>query len=341
MNKIDFVLPWVDGSDLAWLEEKRKYENLENGLACRDKEANAPCRYKDNGLLRYWFRAVEKFAPWFNCIFFVTCGQKPEWLNESNPKLKLVNHSDYIPAEHLPTFQSNTIELNLHRISELSEHFVLFNDDVFILQPIQPDFFFQKGLPVISCDLGIPRWIGYSNISRVVINNCGVLKQSLDVEHLVWKNIWKFIDVRTLGFTRAIKNLVSFAVNRVVICGTFGHLAHPHIKYTLEEIWRVQPNILERTSKSRFRSDDKINQWLASAWNMVSGHFKPANEKYRGEFITLNEKTLSHICNIVRKQLYPQLCMSDHENETNIDFCFSEVAKAFEELLPEKSSFEK
>ena len=24
-NKIDFVIPWVDGSDEAWLSERRKY----------------------------------------------------------------------------------------------------------------------------------------------------------------------------------------------------------------------------------------------------------------------------------------------------------------------------
>ena len=35
------------------------------------------------------------------------------------PKLKLVSHKDYIPAEYLPTFNSNVIELWLHKIPEL------------------------------------------------------------------------------------------------------------------------------------------------------------------------------------------------------------------------------
>ena len=127
MEDIDFVLPWVDGADLDWLAQKRKYENSGEPMSKSDADANADCRYRDFGLMRYWFRSVERYAPWVRKVFFVTCGQKPEWLDESCPRLRLVNHADYIPADYLPTFQSNTIELNLHRIPGLSERFVLFN----------------------------------------------------------------------------------------------------------------------------------------------------------------------------------------------------------------------
>jgi len=72
---------------------------------------------------------VEQFAPWVRKIHFVTCGQKPEWLNADHPKLSLVNHSDYIPQQFLPTFNSSLIEIYLHRIPDLTEHFVYFNDD--------------------------------------------------------------------------------------------------------------------------------------------------------------------------------------------------------------------
>ena len=341
MERIDFVLAWVDGADPAWLAEKRRYESGGTVESRADGEANAECRYRDSGLLKYWFRAVEKFAPWVNHVFFVTCGQKPDWLDESSPKLRLVNHADYIPAEYLPTFHSDTIELNLYRMDDLSERFVLFNDDMFLLRPVDPEFFFRNGMPVIPCDLGMPRWIGCSNISRVVVNNGGVLKLGLDVERLVWKNIWKFADVRALGFVRAAKNVVSFAVNRMWIPGTFGHLPMAHLKSTFEEIWRSQPKVMEKTSRSRFRIDDGVNHWLASAWNIVSGRFLPANEKRRGEFVTFDEKTLAGVCDIVRRQSCPQLCLNDRGDDVTPESCFVEIARAFEEILPEKSSFEK
>lgn len=341
MDKIDFVLPWVDGSDPCWLAEKRRYANAGEAMARGDEDANADCRYRDCGLLRYWFRAVEKFAPWVNRVFFVTCGQKPEWLDDGNPRLRLVNHSDYIPAECLPTFQSNSIELNLHRIPELSERFVLFNDDLFLLRPVPPEFFFRKGLPVIPCDLGVPRWIGCSNTSRIALNNSGVLKAGLDVERLVWRNMWKFVNMRSLGIVRAVKNIVAFSVNRVYIAGTFGHIAQPHLKSTFEEIWRICPMVLNRTSRSRFRADDCVSHWLASAWDMVSGRFCPANEKRMGAFIALNRETQERVCDIIRRRAFCELCLNDKGSNAELEQCFGEVARAFESILPEKSSFEK
>ena len=140
--EIDFVIPWVDGSDPAWQEERRKYKT--------DSSADSGAsRYRDMGILKYWFRAVEAYAPWVNQIHFITWGHLPEWLNTDHPKLHVVNHKDYIPEEYLPTFSTNPIELNIHRISGLSEYFVYFNDDTLLNGPVTPEFFFRKGLP---CD---------------------------------------------------------------------------------------------------------------------------------------------------------------------------------------------
>lgn len=340
MQTIDFVLPWVDGNDKEWLAEKCKYQESETNLSC-DSESHSDCRFRDIGLLKYWFRSVERFAPWVNRVFFVTCGQKPDWLNESHPKLRLVHHRDYIPAEYLPTFQSNTIELNLNRIADLSEHFVLFNDDTFLLRPVKPEFFFKKGLPVIPCDLGIPRWLGNNQIGRTVINNSGVLNRNLDVVHLVRKHIWKYMDVRDLGVARSCKNILAFSINRTFIPGTFGHLPQSHLKSTFDGLWRTAPSALDTTSRHKFRSDDGVNQWLACAWDMISGRFYPANEKHRGQFLTVNKNDLSQIRDTIRKQSYPLLCLCDRTSTPEQEQCFIEIHKAIEQLLPEKSSFEK
>jgi len=340
-DRIDFVLMWVDGSDPEWRALKDRYEAERKLAAPGDADANGECRYRDYGMLRYWFRAVERFAPWVNRVFFVTCGQKPDWLDETNPRLRLVNHAEYIPAEYLPTFQANTIEMNLHRIKDLSERFVLFNDDMFLLRPVESSLFFRNGLPVIPCDLAVPRWIGFSNTSRLVLNDAGVLKISMDVEAQIWKNIWKFIDVRSLGFVRAAKNLTSFLVNRLYIPGMFGHLPLSHLKSTLEEIWQRQPGILDRTSRYKFRTDDSVNQWLVSAWDMIAGRFQPANEKRMGRYMVFNEQNLDEACEVVRRQKYPQLCLNDKIATKDTDYCFAQVAKALGDILPDKSSFEK
>ena len=122
MSDIDFIIPWVDGSDPEWLSSYNRYAPAEKRISHADAE-----RYRDWGLLRYWFRGVEKFTPWVRKIHFVTCGQLPDWLNLNAPKLNYVKHEDYIPKEYLPVFSSHPIELNMHRIEGLSEKFVYFN----------------------------------------------------------------------------------------------------------------------------------------------------------------------------------------------------------------------
>ncbi len=89
---IDFVIIWVDGSDVSWQKEKASFSG----------EDKRPSKYRDWGLLRYWFRGVETFAPWVNRVHFVTCGHLPEWLNTEHPKLHVVKHADFIPGNIFP-----------------------------------------------------------------------------------------------------------------------------------------------------------------------------------------------------------------------------------------------
>ena len=95
-TEIDFVITWVDGSDPAWLREKAAYGGQEINERTPSVDAR-DVRYLDHGLLRYWFRGVEKFAPWVRKIHFVTWGHLPAWLDTGHPKLHIVRHEDYIP----------------------------------------------------------------------------------------------------------------------------------------------------------------------------------------------------------------------------------------------------
>ena len=142
MNDIDFVIIWVDGDDPVWKEERAKYDHP---ASCLPNSNNF--QFRDWGVLPYWFRSVERYAPWVRRIHFVTCGHYPEWLNLDHPKLHFVRHEDFIPSEYLPTFSANPIELNIHRIPGLSEQFVYFNDDMFVAAPVKPTDFFINGLP--------------------------------------------------------------------------------------------------------------------------------------------------------------------------------------------------
>lgn len=107
--KIDFLITWVDGADPIW--HKEKLETLKKqGKTAEEMIDNSTSRYRDWDILKYWFRGVEKFAPWVNQIHFVTYGHVPDWLNEKHSKLHIVKHEDFIPQEFRPTFSSHPIE---------------------------------------------------------------------------------------------------------------------------------------------------------------------------------------------------------------------------------------
>lgn len=135
----------MDGNDPAWQKEKRKTEHVPEVTAEADDRNE---RYRDWDNLQYWFRGVEQFAPWVRKIHFVTWGHFPKWLNTEHPKLHIVKHEDFIPSEFLPTLipiPSNGIFTGLG----LSERFVYFNDDMFLLNQIHPENFFIGEKPWI------------------------------------------------------------------------------------------------------------------------------------------------------------------------------------------------
>ena len=343
MEKIDFVLTWVDGNDPEWLAEKRKWEALSRGKMSDTSDANAECRYRsDDESLRFWFRSVEKFAPWVNKIHFVTCGQKPYWLDENHPILDLVNHADYIPSKYLPTFNSRTIEMNLHRIEGMSERYVLFNDDVFLLRPIGQHFFFREGNPVLKTDLRYTKDVGYNNWSRMIFNGYCLVNRSFEARKSIWKNRNKWFNIKELGVKRVRQNLLCYLANKTVPVHAYGHVAHPHLKFTLAEVWSSWPDVLDSTSSHKFRSDEQVNQWMLCAWNQAKGAFYPAHEKGRGRYFEITEESLSGICETIKSQCVPLICINDVQAAgSSYERSINEINNAFRAILPERSSFEK
>ncbi|MFQ9621995.1 MAG: hypothetical protein ACLR17_06705 [Enterobacteriaceae bacterium] len=94
-------------------------------------------------LFKYWFRAVENYAPWVRKVHLVTCGQVPSWLDKSYHKINLVRHSDIIDKEYLPTFNSRAIEVNIHKIKGLMISLYI-SMTMLLNSPITPEFYFKK-----------------------------------------------------------------------------------------------------------------------------------------------------------------------------------------------------
>lgn len=140
---IDVVYTWVDGTDPAWLRRKREAMETDAGTRMTE-DAASDLRFVGHDELRHSLRSLEQYAPWVRQVYLVTDSQRPSWLREDHPRLTVVDHTDIAPeGTRLPTFNSQAIEANLHRIEGLSEHFLYLNDDVFLSSPVSPDLFFD------------------------------------------------------------------------------------------------------------------------------------------------------------------------------------------------------
>ncbi|MDJ0380244.1 stealth family protein [Streptomyces sp. G-G2] len=140
---IDVVFTWVDGNDPDWQRRRRE----QGGDGYHVESANA-ARYINRDELRYSLRSLEQNAPWARRIFLVTDRQRPHWLDAAHPRITVVDHREIFddPAA-LPTFNSHAIESRLHHIEGLAEHFLYFNDDMFLGRPVTPqDFFLSNGM---------------------------------------------------------------------------------------------------------------------------------------------------------------------------------------------------
>ena len=131
---IDVVFTWVNDKDEKWQEKKEHYSKLANNCALYAKDE---ARFEEHNELFYSVKSVQKFLPWVRYIFIVTDNQIPHWLNNEDPQIKIVDHREIIEQDYLPTFNSHVIEAHLHKIPNLSEHFIYFNDDVFVAKPLQ------------------------------------------------------------------------------------------------------------------------------------------------------------------------------------------------------------
>jgi len=150
---IDAVVLWVDGDDPIHKKKRQRYSG--EALQPETKpEGSLPTRFADSGEIFYCLKLIRKNAKWINRIFLVTDQQYPSWLDQKEKKkldVTVVDHRDLFKGleQFLPTFNSSSIETNLHRIPGISDHYLYFNDDMFLLKSTNSEDYFKEHRPVM------------------------------------------------------------------------------------------------------------------------------------------------------------------------------------------------
>lgn len=328
MDKVDFIIPWVDGSDEAWRAEFAKYHSAAG------MEDASTARYRDWDNLHYWFRGVEKFAPWVGRIHFITWGHLPPWLNREHPQLNIVRHGDILEKKYLPVFNINPLEISLHRIAGLAERFVYFNDDCFLGQPVAEERFFRGGLPCDTARLSI---IPPSSIGHIIMNDVALINARHAKKQAMRGRLGKWFNYR-YGVGDMLKTLTlmpwsSFAGFKDP------HMPQPFLRSTFERLWDEQAPELTSTLNNRFRSLLDYNQYLFRYEQLATGQFVPASGRDT-RLELLGEENIEDVCRFVRAQKYSMFCLNDSNEIRDFDAVRNKLNAALQDILPEKSAYE-
>jgi hypothetical protein len=235
---VDAVITWVDGNDPIHKAKMQRYLGNTNSIS------NSFFRtlFDQVNEIEFCVKSILKYAKYVRNIYIVTDNQIPDFLKDTEkakkdfPNVSIVDHKVIFEGyeRYLPTFNSLPIETLLHRIPGLSEHYVSFNDDFFLINETSPSVFFRDGFPVLRGE-----WFKQDNI----ISFKKIVKNKKDKYTFLFRKA-KEKSSKLIGFDK------SFNVH---------HTPYPLRKSTLEKYFKENENVLIENIQYKFRH---INQYL-------------------------------------------------------------------------------
>lgn len=294
---MDAVILYVDGNDPEW--QKDYYKATASPLS--------PERYRDWGTLKYLLRGIAQNFPWIENIFLVVSreSQVPCWIDRE--KVHIVLHKDIIPAEYLPTFNSCVIETHIPYIKDLSEEFLYFNDDMFPLNPSDPELFFKDGRPQLHLD-------------EYDINNPP-------------KNIYRRQCLNSLNYAKT-----ALGMKEGEKYYNPYHWPHPMLKSEcltvlekMQERYKIQVSVL--------RKAQNVNQYIFLDYMYLKGLADNVKLPYR--YIAPTGRNIQNTVNAIRDGREVILCLNDSECGINdYPICKRYVCEAFEAKYPDRCKYE-
>ncbi len=257
---VDAVIMWVDGNDKVWQEKINKYAQVKIDFSKKEESI----RFNSIGEIQIAVKSIIKFAPFVTNIFLVTDDQTPksfdklkELASQKDINLSIIDHTVIFRGyeEYLPCFNSRSIATMLHRIPNLSEHFIIFNDDTFLMRTTKISDYFINGYPVLR-----GQWKKFYEDQ---------LFRKLFYKSLSFFGIKK--KANTVGFKKAMQKSAKLAGTKTYIRRF--HNPIPLRKSTIEGYFNDN-ELLRANIKYRFRDE---NQFLVEA---LANHLEVKNETY-------------------------------------------------------------
>lgn len=315
--EIDLVYTWVDDKDPVWLRKKDHYLNSDVTKSRVHHETSySSSRFKNRNELLYSLRSVEYYAPFVRKIFIVTDDQIPDWLNVNHDKIHIIDHKQiFDDVTHLPTFNSHAIEMHLHRIKDLSEHYIYMNDDFFFRRKVIPEDFFDT----------------VNGNTKAFFSSQRIPEKKIGLDLLP-------VDTAAVNGQELLKKHFSLKVTNKI-----KHMPYPQRKSIMNEIYHKFKEF-QHTSKARFRcmNDFSLPASFYHHYARITGRAVKDEMPYL--YADIGSRHFKSILMFIRLSgKYKTFCINDTGDceylaPQKIDYLLKFF---FHELYPFKSSFEK
>ena len=175
-------------------------------------------------------------------------------------------------------------------------------------------------------------------MSHLFLNNTLIISKHFDKRENVRKQPGKYFKI---GYPPLyfFYNFLELAFPRYTGFFTV-HGAVPFCKSTFEELWEKEGDVLKETSSHRFRSKDDVTDYLLRDWQKLSGNFIPANIRKDFRYFELSDDN-SELYSALRKRNKKTICINDANEKLDFERTKRELRAVFDEILPERSQFEK
>jgi hypothetical protein len=241
MHPIDVVISWVDGNDPA---HKNKIQPYLNPKVRKSEDIAGATRYGSVGEIFYCVASIFRFAPFVRKIFIITDNQNPNLdifiqknFPESTIEIEIVDHSILFSGyeQVLPVFNSRAIETCTFRIPGLSENYVYFNDDFFLVRPVMPEDWYRND-----------HIVAYGHWRSILLDKLLWLIKPLKNGH------------KPIGFKDSML-LSAMKLKRRWTYFHLEHMPHPLKKSMLEVFFTKNPAFLVSNISHKFRSAKQFN----------------------------------------------------------------------------------
>ena len=313
---VDIVVTYLNENDPQWQKDFAywKDKEIKEGKTNPDnRQAFGEERTREWNTLKYWFRGIENNCPWINKVFLIVQNENhvPTWLDKASPKLRIVYHDEFIPKQLLPAFNAMTIAMYVSNIKDLSENYIMCDDDYYFLNYIQEDRFFYDNKPVHS-----------NNVLPFTFYRDELLNGSDGVFYSILNNNLMFIN----RFTKDV--MVKYGIY---------HLPEARKKSFEQQILHdYKEEIDEANSFSKFRNRKNLCPYMFSDLLKIKREAFIGDPYYNCSYVTLKSDVVFD--DYIDKDI---VCFNDTEQLDDYEITKTKLINFLDDKFPNKSSFEK